>query len=121
MVPRQPLQSTGVRRGLLCPFHSGMFILSIKEINNYSESKLYDTVHEINNLYPLDSYKIRKNILKTVSSNINKIVTSRLEGRTRGNCRMSLSGPQFLRTPSKNPQGIHRYQNPFEKWIPKPV
>ena len=63
--------STSILLGLQRPLHGG--ITSTKR-DSYLESKLHDSVHEINNLYPPNSYKTERNILKIVSSNTNKII-----------------------------------------------
>ena len=58
------------------------------------------------NLYPLNTYKNRKENLKIVSSDTNKIVISQPKGRTYENYRVPLNGPRFLKKPLKNLQGI---------------
>ena len=35
--------------------------------------------------------------------------------------RVCMNESRFLGIPVKNPQDIHWYQNPFERWIPKPI
>ena len=107
--------STGTLLGLPHPFYGGMSILSTKKTDYSSESNSYNMIHEINNLYPLDSYKTKKNILKSVSSDINKIVTSRPRSRISANRHVFLSGSRFPITPFKNSQDIRRYQNRMKK------
>ena len=65
------------------------------------------------NLYPLDLFKNKRNTLKIVSFDTNKIVTPQLGGHAYGNRRVPLSGPRFPKTPPNNPQDIH--------WKSKPV
>ena len=84
-----------------------MVIYHLQKKDSCLESKLYDSVHEINNIYPLDSYKIRRNIFKIVNSDTDKIVMPRPKGRIPRNHHVSLGGTQFPRTPPKNLQGIH--------------
>ena len=75
-----------------------------------------------NGTWVLETYLTVLNLLDVngFSEGNTIFVMPRLGGRTRGNCRVFLSGPQFLRTPLKNPQGMHWNQNPFEKRITKP-
>ena len=100
---------------------SALWWYNVYKRDSCLKSKLYDIIHKNGNLYPLNSYKIGENILKTINSDTNKIVTPRPKGRTCGKYRVSLGGPRFPGTPFKNPYDIHQYQNPFEKWIPKPI
>ena len=51
----------------------------------------YDVTYKNNNLYPLDSYRNKKNTLKIVNFDTNKIVKHPLGGRTRDNRRVPLS------------------------------
>ena len=62
----------------------------------------------------IDIFKNLKKVLKTESSDTNKIITLRPESRTRDNCRVPLSETQFLRMPSKDPQGTTDTHSPFE-------
>ena len=51
--------STGILLGLPRPFRGG--ITSIKK-NSSLESESYDIVHNNENLYPLDSFKIERKV-----------------------------------------------------------
>ena len=82
--------STGILLGLPRLLRGG--ITSIKE-DSFLESKLHDTIYEINNLYPLDSCKNRKSVLKIANSDTNKTVTLQPGGWTYGNRLVSLSEP----------------------------
>ena len=63
--------------------------------NSYLESKSCNKMHKNDSLCPLDSYKNRRNILKTVSSDTNKIVTPWLEGRHVATVAYPWVGPDF--------------------------